>query len=296
MSEKKFTLPQLIITFTKKIINILFTIIKYCKKNFEIYSLAVAIISIFLALTAFLQSKKAFSIAQETASSTQLAVQIANENLQLFKSEIDKRTEPFFNFQYSDDKKAFTVTAPANINIKTIDWYLPDVPDHRFYHNDYLKLYNQSQTLTSEEIKEYLTKQLLAANGELTAEQVKGWLRCGLMTIHQNYSTPVKILIYFNIRGESKINYLIYNFYFTAIASDSPKIYGPLDVLNDNELNKQFSEKIKNYSVIFKNQTKDGARWLNNPPEYFNKVINGDVDCDKYFWGEPILFGEYIGT
>lgn len=294
MSEKKFTLPQLIITFTKKIINILFTIINHCKKNFEIYSLVVAIVSICLAFLAFSQSNKSFNIAQETASSTQLAVQIANEELQLFKSEIKKQEDPFFDFKYSLEKKVFIVDAPEDIKIEYVEWFLPAFDRQEYiigvsmknnFDTDMMQISN-SNNLNVEEIQKYLLERVLFENKNLSEEQAKSWVKCSIFSL-ENYDVPVMVDVIYTKRGENKNNYSTFFFRIFSILSENPKIIGPMDMTN-SELYERFVQEVREYAKYFQNQ--NGKKWLNKDDDYYNKIINEKIDCDVNLWGTGIYF------
>ena len=139
-----------------------------------------------------------------------LAAIYSQQSLELQKNQILKESLPFFKYRYSEDNKAFVVEADTDVNIHSIQWFLPN-SDKKFY-----ALTKYSNSLTIDEIISKVWLMLTERGKNIPppdwSPSTSGYIRCNILAEFNEYNSavetdtgfPLGILIEYTRKGGKK--------------------------------------------------------------------------------------------
>lgn len=205
---------------------------------------------------------------QNTLELTSASVDIAEENLTIFKEEIQKQRDPLFSYNYNRDIEAFEVQATNNINIIKINWLLPLKKE---YH-----AINSQHKLTKKDIDEAVLLHFANKMISPMSDNVEDlyYLKCYLY----NWISKIYLLINieYRIKGNNQIitannlvtiNNINYSPYIT-IESQNPTDKFLTDAFNRNNNFLEMSEYTKE---LFNKESIEEIE--------MKRVLNGRGNC-----------------
>jgi hypothetical protein len=228
----------------------------------------ISIIALCVAFVTLRETQKTVIIAQETASTTNRSVDIADENLKIFKDEILKQKDPLFRYQYLNGLKAFEVIAADNILITDALWLIP-IPDGP------IMAANKSPNLSMDNIENFIGSQIF--QDPFPSIKTKYFIKCNFLNI--DFPIPVINKISYKPRGLDE-TFVTYNLLdLSGFNTNSPYVRIEKENASQEEIMQFITENLGAFENLFNIKEKGSDGFVFNE-EDMESIINGKKECN----------------